>query len=207
MLESDARLAAAAATQHGQFTRVQARSAGFSAAQIDRRLRAAVWKRVLPSVYRHAAVPESGAARNWAAVLWAGPGCAVSHATAATIWGIVGRAGARPELIVPQARGLRAAGIVVHRVAGIGDEDVVRVRGLPITSPVRTIIDLAGVLDEAHLGVALAAARARRLVTVRAVRVRLDEIGSVGRPGSARLRTLLAAVGSGWVDPSARMAG
>jgi hypothetical protein len=86
-------------------------------------------------------------------------------------------------------------------------DDVVWVERLPVTSPVRTVVDLAGVLDDAGLEAVVRLARARRLVTVRALRSRSDEIGAVGRPAAARLRRLLTTIGSGRVEPSARMAG
>jgi hypothetical protein len=206
-LAGDARLAEVAVVQQGVFTRAQATASGFSASQIERRVRARAWERVLPGVYRHAATPASTALAHWAAVLWAGPECALSHASAAAIWRIPGAPLDRPELIVLKTRAPRARSVVVHRVIRIDDHDVLRVGRLPVTSPVRTIIDLAGVLGTDDLELALASARSRRLVTIRAVRGRLDEIGTVGRPGATRLRTLLAAIGSGRVDPSARMAG
>ncbi|MDQ1455876.1 MAG: hypothetical protein QOH28_1496 [Actinomycetota bacterium] len=206
-LAADARLAEVAVVQQGVFTRAQATASGFSASQIERRVRARVWERVLPGVYRHAATPASTTRAHWAAVLWAGPECALSHASAAAIWRIRGATLDRPELIVLKTRAPRVRGVLVHRVNRIDDHDVLRVERLPVTSPVRTIIDLAGVLGTDDLELALASARSRRLVTIRAVRGRLDEIGTVGRPGAARLRTLLAAIGSGRVDPSARMAG
>ena len=53
-LAADARLAAVAVAQQGVFTRDQATASGFSAAQIERRVRGEVWERVLPRVYRHA---------------------------------------------------------------------------------------------------------------------------------------------------------
>ncbi len=208
MMAADARLAAVAVGQHGAFTRAQAMASGFSTAQIERRVRAEVWERLLPRVYRHAATPPSSALSHWAAVLWAGPECALSHMSAAAIWHI--RAGAslgRPELIVSKTRAPRARGVVVHRVPWTAASDVLCVGGLPVTSPLRTIVDLAGVLGPVDLATALESARSRRLVTIRAVRGRLDDIGTVGRPGAARLRALLAPIGPGRVDPSARMAG
>jgi hypothetical protein len=206
-MAADARLAAVAVGQHGAFTRAQATAAGFTEGGIERRVRAEAWVRVLPRVYRHASAPASSALAHWSVVLWAGRPCALSHASAAAIWRIgVAPAGA-PEVIVPRARAPRAPGVVVHRVTRIDDDDVMHVGRLPVTSPVRTVIDLAAVLDDRDLGAAVAAAQSRRLVTVRALRRRLDEIGTVGRPGAARLAGLLAMIGSGRVEPSARMAG
>jgi hypothetical protein len=203
----DARLAAVAAGQAGVFSRAQATGAGFGASQIERRVRAGAWRRVFPGVYVYAATPGSAAARHWGAVLWAGPGSVLSHSSAAAIWRIRVANGAKPEVIVPATRGPRVEGVMVHRVARMGDVDVVRVQGLPVTSPVRTIVDLATVLEHDDLRAGLEEAVARGLVTVRAVGAGLDAIGSSGRPGAARLRALLAGFGSGWVRPSARMAG
>lgn len=210
---ADVRLAVCAVAQQGVFTRMQASASGFSAAQIDRRVRTGVWIRMLPRVYRHAATPVTGSLPCWAAVAWAGPDCALSHVTAAAIWRLQPHTTPRPtigapvELLVPVSRSPRAAGVVVHRVATIHPDDVIRLAGLPVTDPARTIIDLAGVLDELDLRAAVERARARRLVTIRAVLLRLEEIGGGGRPGIARLRALLVAVGSGPVEPSARMTG
>jgi hypothetical protein len=201
-----ARLAVVAAAQGGAFSRVQAMEAGFGASQIERRVRGGVWLRTFPSVYLHATAPRSAAARDWGVVLWAGPDSVLAHSSAAAIWRI------RPasqvsEVIVPATRGPRAEGVNVHRVARLREVDVMRVRGLPVTTPVRTIVDLATVLDPDDLGATLEAAIVLGLVTVRAVGAGLDAIGSSGRPGAARLRALLAAFGSGRVRPSARMAG
>jgi hypothetical protein len=207
MLSLDARLAAVAVEQQGVFTRAQAISVGFSGAQIHRRTQLSVWQRVLPRVYRHAATPHSAGVSHWAAVLWAGPGCALSHASAAAIWRMTITRADAPELIVPNTRGPRVGGVVVHRVTGLGEEDLTRVGQLPVTAPVRTIIDLSSVLGASELRAALASAQSRGLLTVRAVRGRLDEIGSAGRPGAARLRTLLTSFGSERGHSSARMAG
>jgi len=205
-IAADARLAACAVGQAGVFTRVQALDVGFGAARIERRVRAGVWVRVFPRVYRHAATPVSGALRQWAVVAWAGEPCALSHTSAAAIWRLRAARGELPEIVVPRARAPRVAGVVVHRVTRL-DDDVVRVGGLPVTSPARTIIDLAAVLDAAEFEALVTEVSARRPVTLREVRARLDEIGTAGRPGSARLRALLASIGSGRVGSSARMAG
>lgn len=206
-LNVEARLAEVAVGQHGVFTRAQAITAGFSATQIERRVRAGAWVRVLPRVFRHATTPPSSALAQWAAVLWCGQPCALSHASAAAVWRLRVAAIDRPELIVPKARAPRVSGVIVHRVTRIGADDVVWVGRLPVTSPERTVVDLAGVLDDADLEAVVRLARARRLVTVRALRSRSDEIGAVGRPAAARLRRLLTTIGSGRVEPSARMAG
>ncbi len=206
-MADDARLGATAARQQGVFSRAQAIAAGFGPGRIERRVRAGVWVRVLPSVYRDVAAPASPAQSRWAAVLWCGPEGALSHTSAAAIWRVGLPAAARPELIVPRSRALRAGGVVVHRTARLDPVDVVSVGGLLVTTPARTIIDLARVLAADELERVIAQWMSRRLVTVRAVLGRLDELGSAGRPGAALLQALLTPIGSVWVDRSARMAG
>ena len=96
-IAADARLAAVAVAQHGVFTRAQAIAAGFGAAQIERRVRAGVWVRVLPRVYRHAATPVSGA-------------------LAAVGGGVVGRAGLR-ALAHERGRDLAACAAQARRAS------------------------------------------------------------------------------------------
>src|SRR5437868_2598687 len=118
VLEAGARLAIVAAAQQGVFTRAQAIDAGFSPGQIERRVGSRAWTRVLPRVYRMSATPDAFALAQWAAILWAGPGAALSHTSAAARWRIAGVPAApagRVEIVVPRHRAPRAARVVVHR--------------------------------------------------------------------------------------------
>ena len=188
---ADARLAAAATPQHGAFTRAQALRAGLSNGQIDRRLRAGTWVRVLPRVYRHVTTPRTTILAFWAAALWAGAGSALSHTSAGAVWRLVRDAPVEPEVLVARSRAPAAAGVVVHR-STLDAIDVRIVDGLPVTTPARTLIDLAAVLDDADLEAAVESARRRGLVVPSVLTARLDAIGASGRPGVARLRRVLS---------------
>jgi hypothetical protein len=97
---------------------------------------------------------------------------------------------------------------VVHRVACFDPVDVTTTAGgLTVTTPVRTLVDLAGVVPGAELATIVDRALGRGLVTRRALEGRLQTLGTRGRAGSARLRTLLGDVGSASEGASARMAG
>lgn len=162
------RLAAVASAQHGVFTRAQAITSGFSAGQVDHRLRSKRWLRVLPRVYREVHSPASDEVARWAAVLWAGPDAALSHTTAAVMWGLPVVAFGT-ELVVSRRRALaRVPGVLVHRPQHLRPGDVERLDGLPVTSPLRTLIDLSAVLGDADFEAALEGARGRGLVTARA---------------------------------------
>jgi very-short-patch-repair endonuclease len=64
-----------------------------------------------------------------------------------------------------------------------------------VTSPERTLLDLAGVLDDEALEIAFESARRERLVTIDSTQRCLDRSGTHGRRGTAALRALLLQLG------------
>jgi len=84
--------------------------------------------------------------RWMAAVLAHGPEAVLSHRSAGQLWGLYPRSRIAPEVTCPGS-GKTKRGIVAHRGSLPGDE-VVRVRGIPVTSVPRTMFDLAGMLKE-----------------------------------------------------------
>jgi putative AbiEi antitoxin of type IV toxin-antitoxin system/transcriptional regulator with AbiEi antitoxin domain of type IV toxin-antitoxin system len=207
VLGAEARLAPVAARQGGAFTRDQAVRAGFSPSQVQRRLDAGAWVRIYPRVYRHGGSPPSRALVLTAAIIWAGPDAVLSHTTAAAMWRVTAETPDRVELLVPRTRSPRAPGTLIHRAARLDRIDVTTRGGLPVTTPVRTLIDLAAVIPGAELAVILDRSLRRGLVTRRTLERRLETLGTRGRPGTAGLRALLGTFGSGSEHASARMAG
>jgi very-short-patch-repair endonuclease len=72
----------------------------------------------------------------------------LSHESAATLWGIVKPRNRMIEISVPLARNPRVKGIKVHRRTSI--ETRTR-KGIPLTSPIQTLTDIAPRLDEPQL--------------------------------------------------------
>jgi very-short-patch-repair endonuclease len=108
-----------------------------------------------------------GQEAHWlAAVLACGDGAVLSHRSAATLWGI--RLGElfRPEVTHAEIR--RLAGVTGHR-SELADADRATHRGIPVTSPARTLVDLAHVLDHDELTRALREAMFRRLYDPKAI--------------------------------------
>ena len=160
-------------------TRKQLVDGGLSNQQIQRRVADGTLTRVLPRVYRHASAAESWLQRVWAAWLWAGDGTAVSHQAAGALWELDGCPPGAVTLITDRAVKTTIESIQVHRVTGIPSHHLTRRSGLFLTTPTRTIIDLAAVLPEEDLEAALDCALRRRSTSL----VRLDgELrGSSGR--------------------------
>jgi hypothetical protein len=72
------------------------------------------------------------------------------HASAAALWEIRPDHSAPIAVTLPAHRRSRRPGIAVHRMA-LPAEDTARRHGIPVTSPVRTLIDLAASLTREQL--------------------------------------------------------
>jgi hypothetical protein len=145
----DAAIARLAERQHGVVARHQILRLGIGRRAIGHRLecgRLHVLHRGVFAVGHRVLTREGG----WmAAVLAIGPGAALSHRSAAAMWGLRVAAGARTDVTVarkPRAR----AGIALHH-AVLAPDEVTVVRGITVTTPPRTLLDLAGIVATRHL--------------------------------------------------------
>lgn len=133
-------------------------------------------------------VPPPGAA-ELAAVLACGPGTLVDGRSAAALWGI----GAAPEgeiSVTVVGRNCRSRdGIVVHRVADIHPADRTLLRGIPITSPARTLVDFAAEASSDELERGIGEAYALRLTTEAVLKRTIDR--NPHRAGVAALKAEL----------------
>jgi hypothetical protein len=80
--------------------------------------------------------------------------------------------------------------VIVH-YDDIPEKDVTVVQGIPCTTALRTVIDIAPDVDTAHLERIVQDCLHRRLFTVEEARARLAEPDMVTRPGARLLRTAL----------------
>jgi very-short-patch-repair endonuclease len=80
-------------------------------------------------------------------------------------------------------------GLRAHRVTALAPEDVVERHGLRVTSPARTLLDIASSIPTAELERVVEQAQVQRLVT-RADLLDVLRRGA-GRPGTRRLRTVV----------------
>jgi very-short-patch-repair endonuclease len=157
---------------------------------IEHRLASGAWTRALRGVYADARAPSSLRQSCLAAQLWAATDPVTSFVAAGTLWNIDGLAATRPELWVPQTSNARSELVVVHR-GTVALNDRRRLGPITLTSPARTIVDLAGVLDDEDLNAATEDVIHRGLSTSMSIRRCLDALGGKGRPGAGRLREIL----------------
>lgn len=170
--------------QHGLLTWSQLIELGFTAHAIKHRVRKGRLRRVHPTVYA-VGWGKLTTERTWmAAVLACGRGALLSHSSAAALWGI-GRVAAQPEVTVPAHRRPDPAGVRVHRTTRLPADDTTTHHGIPVTSPIRTLIDLATRLSLPSLEAAINAADKLDLVDPDALRAALET-----RPGQRGVRHL-----------------
>jgi very-short-patch-repair endonuclease len=124
-----------------------------------------------------------------AAVLSCGPAAVLSHRSAAALWQILPARVNQPDVSVPNAARPRRPGIVVHRRTALAADETTQRHGIPVTTPICTLIDLATRLDGSQLEAAINEADKLDLVDPEALRSALDHV--TRRPGIAPLRDIL----------------
>jgi very-short-patch-repair endonuclease len=133
--------------------------------------------------------PASTAAVYLAAVLACGTGAVVFGTAAAYLLQLVSRRIAPPpEVIARSAR--RVPGVAVRRVRdGLDPLDCGWVEEVPVTSPARTLVDLAPKLSEEHLGRAVHEAIVLHHLTPQSVESALSRWPTA--PGARKLRRVI----------------
>jgi hypothetical protein len=160
------------------------------------RLRQEGW---LAGIRHGAALVGGGPASDWqravAAVLVAGPSAALSHWTAAKLHrlAVVPPEGAPEiELSVPWPTDRRLAGVHVHRVRSLAPPDLTEHRSVRVTTPERTLLDLAPQIPTAALEKLVDEGVIARWWTIESLRCAFGPVRR-GRPPIDELRDIVAA--------------
>jgi hypothetical protein len=125
-----------------------------------------------------------------AAVLAAGPGAVLSHRDAAALHGMRKAPGSRKVTVTATTNACSTPALWVHARRRLTAEEVTTVRGIPATSPARTLVDIAGMLTAAQLAATLGEADRKGLLDVAAVERALRR--TKGRHGQGHRRLLAA---------------
>jgi very-short-patch-repair endonuclease len=169
--------------QWGVIAGWQLEQCGVSRSAISRWVASGRLHRIYPRVYAvgHRAISTEG--RLLAAILYAGPGAALSHASAASWWQLIPYLPDTTNVSSPKRR-LSLQGVRVHHAKRI---DRVMRQGLPVTPLARTLLDFASVAPLDRVRKAVAEADHLRLLDLSAI----DALTGVGRAGSTKLKRAL----------------
>lgn len=187
----DVRIAAHAARQLGLVTLEQAQACGATRAEIRSRLGSGRWGRMHPTVFRLAGTPPTRDQALLGACLAAGNDALLSHAAAGWVYEVPSLE-LKQELTIGADRKIAVRATTVHRSRTLTNADRIEVRRLPLTTPARTVIDLASRFDVDTLDAAVDYFYSRGLATPESITRRLDALGGHGRAGVALLREVLA---------------
>jgi hypothetical protein len=146
----DVQVVEIAGRQHNRFSRAQARACGLSDREIDSRIRIGRWVAVHDGVLAIAPVLDHPHGR-WIAATLTAPGTVLSFTSALAAWGVWDRPRALEMVTRPGNGGVRVQDrLVVHRSETLRG-DVTTVHGIPVTTPGRTLLDVAPRISERAL--------------------------------------------------------
>lgn len=189
---ADALCSVIAKRQFGLVSRRQALQAGMTPDMICKRIAGGRWEELYRSTYRISGAPATEQQNALAACLWAGDGAFVCGRTAAAAWGLEGGTWVPIEIVSPRQLCTGNTPVVARRSRTHSRADVTFLGPLPITTPVRTLIDLAASVSEKTLDLAMDQCLRTGRVTLDALDNRVDNLGSARLRGSGKLRSLIA---------------
>lgn len=181
--------------QHGVVARRQLTELGMSRATARHLITRGYLERMSTRVLRLVGSASTAEQRLMFAVLHAPQPAAVSHRSAVDRWGVPGFGGETMHVTAPGRLGSRieALELIVHRPRLFLPHHVVRLDGIPITTPTRTLFDLAGKrgIRPQRLARALDTSLSRRLTSIHALHRMLVELSASGRSGICLMRQLV----------------
>src|SRR4051812_17263873 len=189
--EWDAAIALIAERQYGVIGRLQLLRVGLTPRAIQGRIRAGRLHAIHRGVYAVGHRNLSRKGQSLAALLFVGEGGVLSHRSAADVWEL--RASTEPEIDVTAPTHRRGdARVRIHQDA-LDPRDTMTRNGIPVTKPMRTLLDLAACIPDNELERAIRQAVYRRLTTT----ARLAEAGHQrsGQRGMKKMRKALINIG------------
>lgn len=193
MKKQDVEVQQLAKLQHGVICWQQLHGQRVSRSQIKRRVRSGEWVRELPGVWRLSWAEPTWMQKVWCASLWGGTEALISHRAAARLWELDGVRFETIELTASQRLRTKVQWLSPHHTDALPREMRRTKNGVPVTSPARTLVDLAGTVDEDTFQRALEHALRRRIVSVPAIRRALGFVPARGKKGTGRVARLLEA--------------
>jgi len=176
--------------QHWTITRSQLLGLGFSSEAIKHRISTGRLHPLRRGIYAVGRPEVTDKGRWMAAVLACSAGAVLSHSSAAALWRIGHERGGLVELSLPSSSRRRHPGLRIHRRPSLNpDRDLTREYGIPVTTPVQTLIDMSLRLDRAGVERMINEADKYNLVHPPQLRAALE--ARAGDKGVAKLRPIL----------------
>jgi very-short-patch-repair endonuclease len=182
--EADQLVLGLARRQHGVVQWAQLARRGMSARWVDHRVARGWLRRLHRGVYLVGPL-EGPYSRFMAATLAAGPGALVSHYAAAVLDGLRPPGDGPIDVTVSGRKARSRPGLRIHR-AHVDPADATRRHGIPVTTPARTLLDLAATASTKDLELALNEAHLQRRVSSHSLNEQFSRYPT--HRGTARLR-------------------
>lgn len=186
----DERATHRAAGQRFLVSRADVLALGATDSAIKHRVDSGRWQVIQPGVYQVDHRPSQWEDNLMAAVLAAGSNSYVSHRAALVLWRLDGISSAPVEITVPFTHGPVPKGTIVHRTRRPVDGTIVR--GIPVSSVERTLLDLCSILKPGVVTKAVESAIRMRLTTEDRLWEFLKAVGGRGVKGTKLMRRILS---------------
>jgi very-short-patch-repair endonuclease len=184
-------VAAVAGRQHGTIAHGQLLAAGLSRTTVERWVAEGRLIRLYPGVFAvgHASLTRDG--HRMAQVLAAGPDSCLTDRSGASVHGLLVDRRAVVDIATPRGGARNRASFVAHRRT-LRPDEMTTVRGIPVTTVERTLLDIAATGRPDDLTKALERAEELRLLDLRKLRRQIAR--SKGQRGVAKLRAAVDAL-------------
>ena len=205
----DESIHALAARQHAALSIRQALELGATRPMLRHRVRAGRLERPTSQVLTIPGAPDTHRHRLMVAVLDAGPGAFASHSTSAALWKVSGFSLLRlrnTDVSRPRGGTRRSSSVArVHEVLDLEPDHTTVLDGLPVSTPTRTVFELAGSVHPQRAERALDSVWSRNLTSRRLLDQMFDDWADRGRAGTVLMRELLEARPPGYVPPASNL--
>ncbi|MEZ5383419.1 MAG: hypothetical protein R2754_16675 [Microthrixaceae bacterium] len=224
MDDRDRALTDIAQRQRGLITRSQVEAVGLGGSAWRHRCRTLHWSQVSSLVWLRTGAPATERTLALAAILHYGTGAALSHHSAAALWGVPGFQISPIHVTVPRpgCNGLRAicfpappptrAGrrqlpsrVVLHRPTARPHGAVGDLLGIPVVRPAWLLLQLAPWVAPRRLQRVLDNLWSRRLASGPSIARDLEPVMGRGRAGVTAVREMLERCGPDYVPPESNL--
>ncbi|MGQ0847578.1 MAG: type IV toxin-antitoxin system AbiEi family antitoxin domain-containing protein [Actinomycetota bacterium] len=178
-----------AGRQAGYLTRRQALACGMTKETIRYRLQSHRWVHVRPGLYLILGFPPTLRGRLLAAT--ATLGAVVSHESAAQILEMPDVIREKAVVTVRSRTTHFFPDVLVHQSTDLTDDQVIEIEAMPVTSPIRTVIDLAACLKPGVVGRIVDHLVVRRTITLDDLVGQVERLARKGKPGITCIRRVI----------------